>query len=269
MFKKIILVILLLLLLWPAVFLIRRYIAYSGDKSPRKTFLVPEIRRVHLNIKDFKADRILLQGEVMLFNHLPIDLKADSLSYRLFMEDVEIMHSMHREKVRIPAADSAVLSLPVHIRKKQLDSIGGILKKKGDTAEYVLLLEGYSPQWFHKRWHYKTKWSGAAFHLLDTKYEKFKISKLKRKGTKFQVYLSFENENSFPIKVKDIKYVIYIDKDELTHGSRKGVLEFPAKKTTHVDFPAEISYRDMMKMLRASLPGDSKLRYKFYFSFTL
>jgi LEA14-like dessication related protein len=186
------------------------------------------------------------------------------------MEGVEIMKSTSNESLDISARDSALLELPVRIIKKDLDSVGAILKKKkSDEAEYELRLEFHTSNWLNKKWTYTTDWKGAAFYLLDANYTKLKISSLKKKGASFQVYLRFENQNSFPIKVKDIEYMIYVDEDILTKGSRKGVLEFPAKKTTHVDFPASVGYKDMAKMLRVYLPGKSKMRYKFDLSFTL
>jgi LEA14-like dessication related protein len=270
MFKKIILIVLGILLLIPGVFLVKRYIDYSDDESPRKTFLAPEMRSVDLKIKHFKADRIDLNAEIMLLNHLPFDLKANRISYSLLMEGVEIMKSTSEEELDLPAKDSAVLVLPVRIIKKDLDSVGRILKKKkSDEAQYMLLLEFHTSNLIKKKWTYERDWSGAAFYLLDANYTKLKISSLKKKGASFQVYLKFENQNSFPIQVKDIEYVISVDDDVLTKGSRKGVLKFPAKKTTHVDFPANVAYRDMAKILKVYLPGKSKMRYKFDLSFTL
>lgn len=270
MVKRVILVLLVFILLIPLSFLGWRYIQYLGEDDPGKTFLSPQVRFIHLNITDFREDKIELTGDILLKNQLPFSIKADSIEYSISMNGVNIMKSRSHEKLLIAPRDSAWLSLPVSIKKRDLDSIGAALDKvKEDSADYEIDMKFYLPYKLVKTWTRKTKKRGLVFHLLDTKLEKIKVSSLKKKEAEFRIFLAFKNDNSFPIAVRDIDYTIYINKDVLTKGHRKGLLKFAAKKTTHIDFPAGITYGDMGKTLLLYLNPAKHSQYKFELAFTI
>src|SRR5664280_800808 len=125
MIKKITLILLFLFIAIIASFFIWRYWSYMRDKDQNKTFLLPRLELSQLKITSLTSQKTEMMVKVDIKNQLPLSFTIDSLQYRIFINDTEILKDHYKKSISLKRNTSSLISLPITIFN---DSISSVIK---------------------------------------------------------------------------------------------------------------------------------------------
>jgi LEA14-like dessication related protein len=268
--KKVILAIFLLFLGLCLAFLAWRFIGYSKDKDPDKTFILPRLGFAYIKVSKLSARETKMTSVLLLNNHLPFPLGADSISFIGSIEGKPVMSSTYPKSMRIAALDSSFLVMPVTVNLKDLvNALDKLERKDMDSVDYEMYTEFYVGFPFNRKFKRRFVRHLPLFHLLRIESEKVEITSLKKEGTTLRVTMSVRNNNEFPITIKDLYYKFYIEGNLLAKGKKEGNLIFPEESTKQISFDTRIPFNNMGETFLKLLKEGKSAAYRFDSDFVI
>lgn len=105
-------------------------------------------------------------------------------------------------------------------------------------------------------------WIGiGSFKKPEVEYLKSNLEDLSTSGARFSIQFKIKNPNPYALVFKDLKYNIYLDKEQVAKGQIAKPIEVLKEADSVVDLPLELDYKTLLlKGLAVSLlgPSDSK-----------
>ena len=150
--KKIILILVILFIAIIASFLIWRSWGYVRDKDPKKTFLLPRLELSQLDITSLTAEKTEMTVKVLIKNQIPLSFTADSLQYRIFINDREVMKDHYKKSIKLKSNDVSRISLPITIFNHDLISVLKSNERENiDSVEYRFRVSFFTDILFKKQ----------------------------------------------------------------------------------------------------------------------
>jgi LEA14-like dessication related protein len=260
--KKTLLTILVLIVLLISGLLIWRYINYSRDPDPYKSFFLPRVGISVIEITSLAVEKTDMNVSVLIKNILPFSFTADSFEYELYMNDAEIMRSRYSKKISLLANDSSWIKLPVTVFTSDADSlITANEKRKIDSAEYRMHASFYTDILFNKKYNVTIKRYLPLVHIPHVDVKKIEVDSLNAKRAYVLVHTEIKNENVFDLKFKDCSYEFQIEDDDWVKGTMKGPTDIKAKSTTEFVIPSRVSFKETGKTLFKLLKKGGDVKY--------
>ncbi len=223
----------------------------SGKKKLRQ--LAPALSVMSTTVTDISEDKLKMVSRVKLTNPLPFNLQTKAIQYSIFIDSVKVIKSDYNKSLKIHSSDSATIEVPIEVLKK---SIKRVLKyfdeQKKDSANYTVKaqLNLEIPIAGKKQFEFVKSMQLPAIRLLKAQLQKLNIEKLGLKQSNLEMILHIDNPNVFPIKVKDGKYSVIIDTDDMKMDGRlQNTVIIPAKR------PADVSMNLDIKTLKVGKLG--------------
>jgi len=270
MIKKVALTLLFLAIAITASFFIWRFISYKTDKDPNKTFLLPHLELSDLEITTLDTEKMEMTVKMLIKNQLPISFTADSLQYRLFINDTEVMKDHYKKAITLKGSDSSLISLPVTVFTRDLFSILKANEKaNNDSANYRLQLSFYTHIIFKKQFTLTIKKRLPLITIPRAKAEHIVIDSLNFKRAVLRLTVSIDNKNGFATKAKDIAYRLSIENNQLVSGIIPGLTDIRANGITDITIPVTLSLKDVGKTLFDLLKKGTNVSYKLRLAFNI
>lgn len=270
MIKKIILTLVFLFIAVIASFFIWRSWTYVHDKDPNKTFLMPRLELSQLEITSLTSQKIEIIIKVDIKNQLPLSFTADSLEYRILINDTEILKNHYKKSITLKGNASSQISLPMTI---SMDSLSLVMKanerENADSVEFHFQGSFFTDIFFKKQFNVDIKRLVPRFYIPEVNAEQFEIDSLDFSKAAVQLLVSINNINAFPFKAENIAYELSIEDNQWIKGLIPGNIDIMAKSITNLTIPITISFKEVSKTFWDLLTKGNKVRYKLHLTFNV
>jgi len=268
--KKIILTLVILFIAIIASFLIWRSLSYVHDKDPNKTFLLPRLELSQVDITSLTSEKTEMTVKVLIKNQIPLSFTADSLQYRIFINDREVMKDHYKKSITLKSNQVSRISLPITIFNHDLISVLKANERENiDSVEYHFRVSFFTDILFKKKFDVDIKRLLPLVHIPEVIAGHIEISSLNFSGAVFQLLVSIKNQNAFSLKSKNIAYELSIDDNKLIKGIIPGLTDIHAKSVTELTIPITISFKEVNKTLFDLLKKGNNVGYKLHLTFRI
>jgi len=270
MIKKIILILLFLFIAIIASFFIWRYWNYVRDKDPNKTFLLPRLELSELEITSLTSQKTEMMVHVDIKNQLPLTFTVDSLQYRIFINNTEILKDHYKKSISLKRNASSLISLPITIFNDSLSSVFKANERENvDSVEFHFHGSFFTDIFFKKQFNVDIKRLVPRIYIPEVKAEHFEIDSLNFSRAVVHLLVSINNKNVFPFKAEGISYEVSIEDNQWIKGTIPGSTDIHAKSITDLTIPITISFKEVSKTLWDLLTKGNKVRYKLHLTFRI
>jgi LEA14-like dessication related protein len=270
--KKSTVVVLILLIIILAVVLVF-IIPWLKERKedPYATLVKPRIESMSMLIKEMNKERTTMDMRILIDNPAPVGLTIDSLSYKMYIGEAEVMKSSYPKEVKLEGSDSSWISLPVTIyNEKLIKTLKDLEEKKVDSIDYTVKSLVYAniplkddpiELEFSKK--------GPVFIIPRMKVKGVKIKKFGLNESKAIFTAEVENPNPIPFQYKQTSYKVKIDKDKLMEGKMDQPIIIPKYGKEEIEMPVEVSLKETGETIFKMLVKPGDVDYKFSFETTL
>src|SRR5665648_955567 len=217
MIKKIILTLLFLFIAIIASFFIWRYWNYVHDKVPNKTFLLPRLELSELEVTSLTSQKTEMLVKADSKNQLPLSFTIDSLQYKIYFNDTEILKDHYKKSISLKRNASSLITLPITIFN---DSISSVMKanerENVDSVEFHFHVSFFTDIFFKKKFNVDIKRLIPRIYIPEINAEHFEIDSLNFSRAVVQLLVSINNKNVFPFKADSIAYEVSIEDNQLS-----------------------------------------------------
>jgi LEA14-like dessication related protein len=263
MTKKIILIFVFLFIAIIASFLIWHSWSYVRDKDPNKTFLMPRLELSQVDITSLTSEKTEMMVKVLIKNQIPLSFTADSLQYRIFINDREVMKDHYKKSITLKSNQISRISLPITIFNHDLISVIKANERENiDSVEYHFRVSFFTNILLKKQFNVDIKKFLPLVHIPEVKSGHIEISSLNFSGVVFKLLVSIKNQNVFSLKSKNIAYELSIEDNKLIKGIIPGLTDIQAKSVTELTIPITISFKEVGKTLFDLLKKGKNVGYK-------
>jgi len=268
--KKNILILVIVFIVIIASFLIWRSWSYVHDKDPNKTFLLPRLELSQVDITSLTSEKTEMTVKVLIKNQIPLSFTADSLQYRIFIDDKEVMKDHYKKSITLKSNDISRISLPITIFNSDLISILKANERENiDSVEYRFRVSFFTDILFKKQFDVDIKKFLPLVHIPEVIAGHIEIISLNFSGAVFQLLVSIKNQNAFSLKSKNIAYELSIEDNKLIKGIIPGLTDIHAKSVTELTIPITISFKEVGKTLFDLLKKGNNVGYKLHLTFRI
>jgi len=268
--KKIILILVILFIAIIASVLIWRSWGYVRDKDPNKTFLLPRLELSQVDITSLTSEKTEMTVNVLIKNQIPLAFTADSLQYRIFINDREVMKDHYKKSITLKSNDISRISLPITIFNRDLISVLKANERENiDSVEYRFRVSFFTDILFKKQFDVDIKKFLPLIHIPVVKSGHIEISSLNFSGAVFKLIVSIKNQNVFSLKSKNIAYELSIEDNKLIKGIIPGLTDIHKKSVTDLTIPITISFKEVGKTLFDLLKKGNNVGYKLHLTFRI
>ncbi|MGC1392209.1 MAG: LEA type 2 family protein [Bacteroidales bacterium] len=265
MIKKITLILLFLFIAIIFSFFIWRYWSYVSDKDPNKTFLLPRLELSELEITSLTSQKTEMLVKVDIKNQLPLSFTFDSLQYRIFINDTEILKDHYKKSISLKRNASSLISLPITIFNDSLSSVMKTNERENvDSVEFHFQGSFFTHIFFKKHFNVDIKRLIPRIYIPEVKAEHFGIDSLNFSRAVVQLLVSINNKNVFSYKADSIIYEVSIEDNQWIKGSISGFTDIHAKSVNNLTIPITISFKEVSKTLWDLVTKGNKVRYKLH-----
>lgn len=268
LWKKIILLLLGLIVLGFLALMATNYYHYRQNKSPYRTFITPRIEMGVINLQNITGNVTKMTAKMLIHNPLPAKLRADSLEYKFYVSNVEVMKSTYAKSVEIARWDSTWITLPVTIKKSDLINVLDKEDRRGkDSVEYRLETNFYTKLPFKTKLKISTKRYLPLFYIPDMVVEKVTYDDFTLKGITMELHIAVENKNKFPFKMEDLAYDFELVDHPVVKGVKGGITTIRPQDVTRFVLPLRIKFGGLFDSIGHLITKGGKTDYNLAISF--
>lgn len=237
---------------------------YSQDKSPNRTLFVPRLELSLIRVNSLTAEKTDISGTILVHNPLPLNLAADSLSYRFYINGVEVIKSTYIKSIHIHRWDSTLFTLPVTINNdKLINTLQTAHAQGADSVTYRVKTTFYTHLPFKKSIDIDVETQQPIFYIPTVRVVDVNYDSLSIKGVTLYVDLMVGNKNKIDFKFKDLQYRFALGDNPFVTGTKWGVVNIKQQDSTELVLPIRISFGDAFKGLGALISHGGKTGYQF------
>jgi LEA14-like dessication related protein len=262
--KRIVFVLLVIILLPVAAFFSVQFYHYSKNKSSYRTLLTPRLEMGVIEITYLRSDKINLHAKLHIHNPLPFNLTADSIQYKIFIGDTEVIKSTYKKSLTIPKWNSGWIDLPVTINSDKLFSKLSYADQKGnDSVMYRIQTIFYTHIPFKTKFNMEAERLLPLFYMPTARLKEVHYDSLSLKGVTLFLKVMIANRNKFPFKLKDLKYKLSLADNPWITGTKLEVIDIKQQDSTELTLPVHISFSDIFKSIGPLIDKGGKVAYTF------
>lgn len=228
------------------VFFLIDYAHYQKDPSPYRTLFVPRLEMSNFEVTELTADKTNMVGRMLIHNPLPFNLRADSLQYKIYISDVEVIKSSYPRSVNIKRWDSTWVDIAVTAYNDKLMTVLKNAEKAGkDSVVYRVQSEFGTNLIFHKHFNIDIDKLLPLIYIPEAKLEKIEWDSLNGEGVNLFIHATVVNKNQFPINFKDLAFKFALADNPWIKGKVPGEIAIPDSSTTPLVLPLRISFKEI------------------------
>lgn len=268
--RKIGLSLLAVLILLVLALLIAQTLRYIRDPSPYRTFITPRLEFSLFEINELGADKTTLNAAMLINNPIPLNLRADSIAYELYIDKQEIIKSTYRKSVLIRAWDSSQLVMPVTVFTDKLMNVLTDAEKAGkDSVVYGIKTSFIVPALFNKHMSFTSERLLPLIYIPKIKMEKVVWDSLNAEGVTLYFHTTIVNKNKFPLNFKDLAFQFAIADNPWVKGAVPGEIDIPDSSVVPLVLPLRISFKQVGKSIWPLIKEGKNTDYKLNLSLKL
>ena len=192
---------------------------------------MPRLELSELEITSLTSHKTEMMVKADIKNQLPLSFTIDSLQYKIFINDTEILKDHYKKSISLKRNASSLISLPITIFTDSLSSVFKANERKNaDSVEFHFQGSFFTHIFFKKQFNVDIKRLIPRFYIPEVKAEHFEIDSLNFSRAVVQLLVSINNKDvklkngTIFLNIKPIyKNEIFLKKDEIFF-KLKGVL---------------------------------------------
>ncbi len=261
--KRIVLGLLALILLFIVAFFAVQYYHYSKNKSPYRTLLTPRLEMAVIEITYLSSDKINLHAKLHIHNPLSFDLTADSLQYKLFIGETEVIKSTYKKSLTIRKWNSTWIDLPITINNnKLLSTLSRADKQEKDSVVYRIEATVHLHNPFKKEYNIDAEKLLPLLYISTARIMELSHDSLNLQGVTLFLKVMIGNRNNFPLQFKNLKYKFSLGGHPWITGAELGEIDIKQQHSTEVLLPLRISFSHIFKSIGPLIRKGGKVEYK-------
>lgn len=236
------------------------------------TFLTPRLRIAGAQVHRIDRDGLDMDLTLLLDDPLPIGIKADSLRYRFFIGDVQVMKSTGPGAIAVPAWDSGSVVLPVRLDPERLVGVLDSLERRGiDSVDYAVDMElrPHVPVFRDPTLRFRTGRRLPVFHIPEVRLVHTRLEKLGLGESRVVLDLEVTNRNDIAFAFEKTEYAVRVEEDELLGALREDTIRIPPMDTVTIALPMELRPGRMAEALLELLLAPRRTSYAFRLNTTI
>ncbi|MEW6468881.1 MAG: LEA type 2 family protein [Bacteroidota bacterium] len=266
MFKNRIVPILLIILLLITA-LLAGYLILTRKKDPDRTFIIPRLVRAEVEITHLSREKTVMTAHLLLNNPMPVALKADSLSYSLYIGRKQVAKSSRPEPVSLQGKGSNWVNFPVTLYNDDLVQVLKQAEAQGlDSIDYGISGTVYTGI---RDFTLEATRRLPLIYIPEIRLEEIEVDSLNLSGTGLRCMVKIVNKNAFNLEAKDITFRISFGDQRWFSGQVPGLVSIPDSSTRELDLPLFISFKDMAQTLPDLLRKGADIKYQMHMEFRL
>jgi LEA14-like dessication related protein len=234
--------------------------------------LAPKVEMMSLSITGIDENELKLTVHATIKNTLRADIVIDSLRYQLYIDSSKVVESIHPQKITIKQAASGNVELPMELN---MDKLGALIRKMErqdrDSAIYTLKanFKMKIPIAGVREFNLDESKKLPALKAIHVTPGKIDIHKMGLKKTDATVNMKIENDNVFPIRIKDGKFTMEVEHGITVTGNYQKVVNIPAKGSGIIEMHVNSQTGDLAKLGWKWLFKEHRTHYKMNFTSTI
>ncbi len=173
-------------------------------------------------------------------NTNPRGMRIYKISYNLKINDFKFVKGESGELIKIKAADSRLVELPITFN--YMDVLKTIPEFKITDKVHYEVSGIFTIGPYHIP--YSTYGDFDVPAIPDITLKKIRIKKLSKKKASLLFYVDMENQNSFPVTCTGLIYSIKLTKGILLHGEEKNLPVISENGKINMKFPFTMDFND-------------------------
>jgi LEA14-like dessication related protein len=261
--KKIALGVGLALLLALIIFIAIDLSHYYRDKSPYRTLFIPRLEVGVFEATEISLDKVNMRAKMLIHSPLPFNIAADSIQYKIYINEVEVIKSIYPKTVNIKKWDSTWIDLPVSIYTDKLLTTLDKADKRGDDSMTVRIKTSFFTHLpFKKNFNIDIDKTTELFYMPTLEMAKVDYDSFSLKGVTLYLNMKIGNRNKMAFQAKDLKFKFAIADNPWVYGAKPGIIDIRAQDTTPLVLPVRISFTGAFKSLGPLIRKGGKTDYK-------
>lgn len=239
-----------IIVLLVAILFAFQYNHYRNDASPYRTMFVPRMELARFEITTMTTDKADMIGRVLIHNPLPINLRADTLSYKIFIGGVEVIKSTYDKSINIARWDSSWIELSVTTYTDKLFSTLKQAEKTGkDSIEYKVETSFGTKLLFKKEFNLQIAKVLPVFYIPEIQLDKIQYDSLRPEGVNLYFPMTIINKNKMEFKFEDLTYKIKLADNKWVSGTKPGIIRVKETDSSDLNLSLHISFKEIGKSI--------------------
>lgn len=179
---------------------------------------------------------------------MPIGITVDSVAYKIYIENNEVIRGSHRKSITMKGSDTSSITLPISFLNEKLFTVLKSLENQDrDSVEYKINATFFADLLLKKKFDIEIKKLLPLIHPMEIKVTRIEVKSLIPSDVNLLVHASITNKNVFAIQTKDLTYNIEIEKHPAIKGEKPGLISIPPKNTKEITLPIKTSFKNVSK----------------------
>lgn len=221
--------------------------------------LKESIKKPEVSVQQVKVTGVTLSGMDVAFvlrvkNSNPIGITLEGLSYKLDIEEKNLLKGKTGQKLKVAANGSSTLTLPLSLAYKEMfDGASALVKQ--DKVRYAL---GGDIDFGLFRLPYKTSGTLDIPSLPKVSIGKLGIKRVTLSGIDLEVGLDLKNSNRFPLRMEGVDYNLKVANATVARGKSLAPISLGAGKQGRMVLGMSLGYRELGGVI-SRLKGGGKV----------
>ncbi len=268
--KRIFLGLLILIIISILIFLGITYTNYLKDTNSNKTFLIPRLETIAIQIQNITDNKIDLLAGIQIANHSPVAFTLDSLKYTVFISSIKVASSNYSKQITIKTGNDNIIELPISIFNKTLTTILKNEEHKGiDSVEYEIKTTLFINSGLKKTIDLDFKKRMPLIYIPEITVDKIEVDSLRFSGVTLIVHSTFVNKNAFPLDAIDLHDRFNIDGIQWLEAFKPGLTKIPPQSKTEIVLPFKISFKNIAHTFPELIKKGKNIPYAFEINFKI
>ena len=254
----------LLVILVITAFLTVDYYHYSKNKSKYRTLFIPRLEVGLFEVTSMSADKTIMNGSLLIHNPLPFGINVDSLEYKIYISDVEVIKSTYAKPLSILKWNKASVTMPVTVfNDKLINILKASEKQNKDSVVYRIETSFYARTPFKKKFNINAEKLLPLIYIPTASVKNISYKSLSEKGVTLFVKVNIGNKNVFPIKFKNLEYKFALAKNPWIESKKTHAINIKKQDSTTLTLPLRISFKEIFQSVGPLIRNGKNVDYKF------
>jgi LEA14-like dessication related protein len=254
----------LLVILVITAFLTADYYHYSKNKSKYRTLFIPRLEVGLFEVTNMSADKTTMNGSLLIHNPLPFGINVDSLEYKIYISNVEVIKSTYAKPLLVPKWNDASITMPVTVfNDKLVDILKASENQNKDSVVYRIETSFYARTFFKKKFDISVEKLLPLVYIPTATVKNISYKSLNGKGVTLFIKVNIGNRNIFPIKFKNLEYKFALANNPWIESKKTHVIDIKKQDSTELTLPLHVSFKEIFQSVGPLIRNGKNVDYKF------
>ncbi len=224
----------------------------------------PEVSVMRVRLNSLSPHQLTLLLQLQVSNPNPIEIQLAGFDYRLMVNKRSVLAGKLEKRFSVPANGADTVEIPLGIPWRDLFALTREISRR-DSAYY--LLEGGLvfdlPVIGETRIPVRHRGTLPIPRIPRVAIESVKIDRLSVRGADLVLHLRVENENPFPLPIREMQYRVQLNGLELMQGTLAELQKISSRGTSRVVVPVHLNIVNLGNVIsRTFTDNQPSLNYR-------